>query len=805
MGGETFRSRLSREILILDGSMGVLVRSLGLQPGEPPENLILRKPEAVVEIHRRYLKAGADILLTNTFGATRLRLKDNRLDDRLESINRDAVRMAREVSGGRSFVGLSMGPLGKFLWPIGELQFDEAVALYREQVVAAVPEGPDLAVIETISDIRELKAAIVAVRSESDLPIVAHMTFTEDGRTVTGTDPVTCVTVASAMGVDAVGANCSVGPKELLPILEEMSGVSRIPLSAEPNAGLPKFERGIETYPTTPTEMAGYAVEYADLGVRVIGACCGSTPDHIRAVREALADRRPVMLDNAPRTRLAGRTLTIEVSDESPIVVIGERINPSGRKDLTRAIGARDTGFLRKEAAEQARHGARLLDVNMGVSDRDPVGTMVWAVRTVQQASPLPVIIDASDPAVVEAALREVEGKAMINSVSGEEDSLEALTPLARRYGAAILGITLDADGIPDSGEKRLEIAGRIVDFALSMGILREDIVIDPLSLPVSAEQRKVIDSLDSIRLIKERYGVRTVMGVSNVSFGLPRRRIINTTFLAMALKMGLDMPIVNPLDEAVRGVIDAANLLLGRDAGGKRYIGSYGARLGGEETVPVEAGEEGIGESIVRCVLEGDRDGIDGLVASALDAGMSAQEITDRFLVRAMEEVGDRFEKKVYFLPQVILSAETMQRGFHLVRPHLESQGRNDSAGKILFATVKGDIHDIGKNICITLLENHGFEVVDLGKNVETKVIVRRALEEKVDIVALSALMTTTMVRMKEVIDALRESSIRVPTMIGGAVVTRGYAREIGADGYGADAVQAVKEAKRLASGPGA
>lgn len=794
-----FIIRLEKEIVVLDGSMGVLIRQLGLEPGEPPENLLLRKPEAVSEVHERYLEAGADVLLTNTFGATRLRLADNRLDERVEEINRKAVALAREVARGRALIGLSIGPLGKFLKPIGELDFGNALDLYREQVRAAVKESPDLAVIETISDIREFKAAIVAVREESDLPVIAHMTFTDDGRTVTGTDPVTCVAVAEALGVIAVGANCSVGPKELIPVMERMAGASSIPLSVEPNAGLPTFVDGIDIYPSGPDEMARFSAEFVDIGVGIVGACCGSTPDHIRAIRDAVKGKIPRTRDRRPVTRLSGRSLTVEITDESPITVIGERINPSGRRDLTRAIGERDTAFLRREAVEQVRHGAHLLDVNMGISDRDPVGTMTWAIQTIQQSVHVPLIVDSSDPAVVEAALMEIEGKSMINSVSGERDSMDALVPLAKKYGAAILGITLDEDGIPDSVSKRIAIAERIIEYAISTGIPLVDIVIDPLSLPISAEQRKVLDSLEAIRLIKEMFGVRTTMGISNVSFGLPRREIINTTFLGMALNRGLDMPIVNPLDESVRDVIRAADLLMGHDVAGAGYIQAYGAQVEGKYEAKTSVDDLPVGEAVYQTIIEGNREEINDRVLKALDEGLSAQEVTDNYLVKAMEKVGDLFESKVYFLPQVILSAETMQRGFATVKPHLASTAGDKRAGRILFATVKGDIHDIGKNICITLLENHGFEVIDLGKNVETDVIVERAGEEGVDIVALSALMTTTMVRMEEVIRALKSSGVSARTMVGGAVVTQAYANEIGADGYGANAVKAVREARRL------
>jgi 5-methyltetrahydrofolate--homocysteine methyltransferase len=801
MDNKAFLERLKNNIMVLDGSIGVLIRDMGLEPGEPPENLLLRKPEAVIEVHQRYLDAGADVLLTNTFGATRLRLKESQLDDRVDDINRKAVKLARQVCDGKALVGLSIGPLGKFIEPIGALEFKDALEIFTEQVRGALNEGPDIIVIETISDIREFKAAIIAVRSQTDLPLIAHMTFTEDGRAVTGTDPETCVTVATALGVDAAGANCSVGPKELFPVMQEMAGISTVPLSVEPNAGMPQLINGEAVYPTDPDEMARYAVEFAQIGVSLVGACCGSTPDHIRAIKNALDNKKPAAREVKQATRLSSRFQTVRVSDSLPTLLIGERINPSGRKNLTEAIETRNSAFLRKEAVDQVAHGAGLLDINMGISDKDPVGTMTWAIRTVQQSVRVPVLVDSSDPVVVETALEEVEGKTMINSVSGERESLEALVPLAVRYGSAILGITLDEDGIPESLEKRMEIARRIVEFATSHGIPLENIVIDPLALPVSAEQQKVLDSLRALRLIGEELGVRTAMGVSNVSFGLPERRIINSTFLSMALGMGLDLPIVNPMDESIMGAIDASDLLLGKDKRGTRYIKVYGARLQEVEEERLVVKELSASESIYRCVLDGGRDEIDDLVEAALDSGLSAQEITDDCLVRAMEEVGEFFENKNYFLPQVILSAETMQRGFSKVKPFLESGDERGKAGKILFATVKGDIHDIGKNICITLLENHGFEVLDLGKNVETEEIVEKARKEEVDVVALSALMTTTMVRMEEVVEKLKAGNVNARTLIGGAVVTREYADEIGADGYGANAVKAVKEVKKLTS----
>ena len=797
MKRSSFLNRLTEEILILDGAMGSLLQGLGLDPGRPPEELNLTRPQLIDQIHQQYIAAGADIILTNTFGGTQTKLAEYGLGKKAMEINAKAVRIAKKVARGKALVAGCIGPSGKLLRPLGPLEFDEAVDVFRQQVEALAGENPDLLVIETMSDLPEAKAAMVAARAVFDGPVIAHLTFTEGFRTLTGTDPLTALTVLYALGADVVGGNCGTGPEELLVVMEVMAAAGDIPLSVEPNAGLPRLRNGKVCYPAEPSYFAEYAERFAAAGVNLIGGCCGTTPEHIQAISQKIKRLKPKSRVPKTVTRLASRTKTVEIEESLPIVVVGERINPTGRSTLRSEIEQGKMTALRDEAVRQVEQGAQVLDLNVGAPGIDEVVTLRRAVEVVQQAVEAPLCLDSTNPEALEAALKEVVGKPLINSVTGEERSLRVVLPLAKKYGAAVIGLTLDERGVPDRAEERLQIAKKVLARAGEHGIPKEDVLVDCLTLTVGAEQERVRETLKAIRLVKENLGVKTILGVSNISHGLPARSILNSTFLTMALSHGLDVAIANPGDTGIRNAIFAANVLLNRDKSGFEYIKKYGKRS--EETPPAKlAAEMPVTERIYAAVVDGNKDQILSLVQTALEEGIDPAEINATSLIRGLNEVGRRFGQRQIFLPQVMLSAETVQLAFQRLKPLLGTE-HGKGNGKIVFATVKGDIHDIGKNIVIAMLENYGYQIIDLGKNVETAEIVRTAQEQAADMIALSALMTTTMAEMPKVISQLKKAGSSALTLIGGAVVTADYAREIGADGYAKDAVEAVKVVAQL------
>lgn len=784
-----FRSLLRERILILDGSMGALLQGEGLVPGQAPEAFMLERPEAVLGIHRAYARAGSDILLTNTFGASPLRLAEAGLAPRCAEVNALAVRLAREAAGRDALVAGDVGPSGKFLQPVGDLGFEAAYANFMEQGKALASAGVDLILVETISDLREAKAAALALRDVFEGPILVQMTFTAEGRTVTGTDALTAHTALSHLDVDGIGVNCSVGPAAMLDIVRTLCGASSLPVSAEPNAGLPALVEGRAVYPDDDATLAGYAEKYHALGANLVGGCCGTTPATIAAIAARLKGKPPAPRDpDAGGLRLASRTRTRIFIPGGPCSIVGERLNPTGRMLYAQRLGEGDTGVLRKDAMEQVAHGAALLDLNCGVPGGDEADILGKAVLFVESLVDAPLVVDTSHAGALEAALRAAAGRVLINSASGEEASMRRVFPLARRYGSAVLGLCLDERGIPTTVRGRLEIARRILAVAKEYGLDRDDLVLDALTLTLSAQPEGARTTLETLRAIREELGVNTVLGVSNISFGLPARPALNAAFLAQAVEAGLTLAILNPLDGGMVQSLRAANLLSGKDPACKAYISHFAP----PPQDPLEADHGPLGR-IRKAVVEGDREGIVDLVKTALASGLPAARIAQEGLVGGMDVVGERFGSGRVFLPHVILSAETLQRAFAHIRVHLPASPENRK-GKVVFATVKGDIHDIGKNICISLLENSGYEVVDLGKNVPAETILDAAHREGADVVALSALMTTTMQRMPEVVELARQRGMRLKIAVGGAVVTEAYARSIGADGFGKDAVQCVK-----------
>jgi 5-methyltetrahydrofolate--homocysteine methyltransferase len=791
-----FRTTLLERVLVLDGAMGTMLQERGLRPGACPEEMNLQAPEVVAAVHKAYADVGADILVTNTFGGSRSKLAHYGLEGQVYDINARAVEIARQVAGPERFVAASIGPTGRFLEPVGDAGFEEMVAIFGEQVQAFVAAGADLISMETFLDIRELRAAAIACRSFSNLPFIAQMTFDDGGRSVLGTPPEAAAVTLDALQADVIGSNCGLGIDGIFAVLQRMRAVTNRPLIAQANAGLPIVVNGETVFPGTPAEMTAFHDRMLAAGVRVIGGCCGTTPEHIRAIRLALDGRDQRWTPPARRSFLSSRTAVVALGGDAPCAIIGERINPTGKKAYSAELLEGKTAYIRREAQGQVEAGATLLDVNCGVPGVDEPAALERAVYAVCGVAAAPLVLDSSDPVAIERGLQAADGKVLINSVSGEEKSLQAILPLATRYGAALIGLALDEQGIPETAEGRLAIAERIRDRALAAGLPAEDLLIDCLTLTVSAEQKRAMETLRALRLVRDRLGLGTVLGVSNISFGLPQRAVLSSTFFSMAIEAGLTAAIINPREERMMDAWRSAMVLLNRDQRAEKYIACYaGATTASPQPVSSTAP---IRERLAAAIIGGDAEGIVALVEIALAEGLTPLQVSNEGLLPGLEEVGRRFGENRVFLPQVMLSAETMQAAFGRLKQEM-SGAQVPAPARILMATVEGDIHDIGKNIVCTLLENHGFEVIDLGKNVPANRIVEAALAQKADAVGLSALMTTTLQQMEVTIAALRAAGIKVFTMVGGAVVTPDYAARIGADIYAKDALEAVKKVKEL------
>ncbi|MBO8125610.1 MAG: homocysteine S-methyltransferase family protein [Firmicutes bacterium] len=802
MINQSLESFLGKRVIVLDGAMGTSLQSLGLPPGVLPETWNLEQPEKVVSVHRSYLEAGAQVIETNTFGANRKKLGQFGLADQVAAFNRRGVELARQAiadSGKRAWVAGVIGPLGELLEPYGPLSISEAYAAFSEQAQALVEAGADLILVQTMSDLAEARQAVLAAK-RLGVPVFASVTFEESGKTLTGATPEAAVISLAAAGAKVVGANCSLGPREMRPVISKMAVLGLVPVLAEPNAGLPRLEGTQTVFPEGAAEFAQGMAELVRAGAAVIGGCCGTTSEHISRIA-FLGGQRP-NLSPRPKGRLflASRTSHTVIGSGQPVRLIGERINPTGRKKLAADIASGSFKAVASEAREQTRAGAELLDVNVGVAGINQVQSMEQAVKVVARASQLPLVLDSATPEVLAAGAAVYQGKALLNSVSAKKASLDQVLPIAKEHGAAVLGLTLTEEGIPKTALGRLKAAETIVEAAIRHSLDPGDIIIDCLTLTVGAEPEGARETLEAIRLVKEELGVPTVLGVSNISHGLPRRELINRAFLAMAIASGLDAGILNPFELSIIETIHAGNLLTGRDQGARFYLFQYG---------DTEAGSEGrdqtgrdrapSSETLYQAIVSGDRDKVEPALRELVaKADLHPLTIIQEILTPALEEVGRRYEDGRYFLPNLLLSAEAAQLAFSILREELASSNQT-YLGKALLATVEGDIHDIGKNIVKVILENHGFQTVDLGKDVPVQTVVQRAQEDKADIVLLSALMTTTLPAMEETVKQLKKVLPQVPVMVGGAVVTRSYAEKIGAAGYAKDAVGAVQEAKKL------
>ena len=776
-----------------------MLQAKGLALGEHPELAALEHPDWLLDIHRAYVEAGTQILCANTFGANREKLK--RTGKSVEEVIPPSIAIAREAAAGRALVALDLGPVGQLLEPTGSLDFETAVDIFAQQVRCAVSAGADLVMIETMTDLQECRAALLAVKENSGLPVLVSMTYEERGRTFLGHAPACAALTLEGMGADAIGINCSLGPREMPALVEELTRWTTLPVSVKPNAGLP--DPGGAGYDITADQFAAAMAELTELGVKCYGGCCGTTPEYIARLKAALAGRT---IREAPRRVPAAVCSPVCAVPIDRVRVIGERINPTGKKRMKEALLRDDIDYMLGQALEQTQAGADILDVNVGQPEIDEAAMMVKVVKALQGVTDAPLQLDSTRPEVLERALRVYCGKAIVNSVNGEEEALDAILPLVKKYGAAVVGLTLDKGGIPKTTQARMDIAEKILNKALSYGIRREDVYIDCLTLTVSAEQEAASQTLEALERVKKELGLKTVLGVSNISFGLPARPLVNQNFLTMAMTRGLDLPIINPNLEAMMAAVRSYHLLMNIDKEARDFIAAYGTAevstsILTNSSAPGGAAAAPEGERSLARIVEAGLKGEAGPAVRKLLETTDAMEVVDGILIPALDKVGADFEAGRVFLPQLIQAAGAAQAAFEVIREKLAAQpgGAGEPKGTVVLATVKGDIHDIGKNIVKVLLENYGYPVVDLGKDVEPAAVAEAARKHNAPLVGLSALMTTTLGSMADTIKLLRKEGIPCKVVVGGAVLTADYARQIGADFYAKDAKESVDVARQV------
>lgn len=796
---------LQKRILFCDGGMGSLLQEQGLPPGELPGVWNMTRPEVLAAIHKAYLEAGADIITTNTFGVDRLKYNEH-TQYRTDEVVKAAVGHARRAiaeSGRNAWAALDISSTGKLLKPLGDLGFEEAYRIFAEVVQAGVRAGADLILIETMSDGYEAKAAVLAAKENSDLPVFVTMTFDAGGKLLTGGSAESTVALLEGLRVDALGINCGLGPVQMKEIARAVLSAASVPVIVNPNAGLPRSEGGKTVYDIDSDTFAGVMKEIADMGARVLGGCCGTTPEHIRKTADLCRNVVPVPVTARHRTVVSSFARAV-VIDNDP-VIIGERINPTGKARFKQALRDHDLEYILREGVAQQDHGAHILDVNVGLPEIDEPAMMEEVVKELQSIIDLPLQIDTSDIGAMERAMRIYNGKPMINSVNGKQESMEAVFPLVKKYGGVVVALALDEEGIPETAEGRIRIAEKIYAKAAEYGIGAEDIVIDALCLTVSSDSRGAITTLETLKRVKEELHGKTVLGVSNISFGLPQREIINAAFFTMAMQNGLSAAIINPNSEAMMRAYYSFRALMNLDAQCGDYIRVYSgqvATLGqsaGKTPAPAAGGVSDAGMGLLESIGRGLKERAAAAVTEALKQ-RDAMEIIQTEMIPALDQVGKGFEAGTVFLPQLLMSAEAAKAAFEIIKERMQEKGQSrEKRGTVILATVKGDIHDIGKNIVKVLLENYSFEVLDLGKDVPPELVVETAVEKQVSLVGLSALMTTTVPSMEETIRQLREQAPGVKVMVGGAVLTEDYARTIDADRYCRDAMASVNYAQEI------
>ncbi len=797
-----FRQLLKEDrYIFFDGGMGTMLQAKGMKIGAIPELLNLENPDRIIDIHKMYINAGADVIYANTFGANAYKLKAT--GKSVSEIISAAIKNAREACKGTdTLVALDIGPIGQLLEPTGTLKFEEAYEIYKEQLIAG--KDADLVVFETQTDLYELKAAVLAAKENTDLPIVCTMTFEKNHRTFTGCGITNMAYTLDGLGVDAMGVNCSLGPEDLYDVIDELAQCTDTPIVVKPNAGLP--DPVTNEYNVSPKEFAGQLTKFSDYGVKILGGCCGTTPEYIKEVTNLFNGLATNYKNAIKKSAVCSATETVFINQPR---IIGERINPTGKKKFKEALLNNDIDYILNQAIEQIHAGAEILDVNVGLPGVDEKEMMIKAIKSIQSIAETPLQIDSTIPEVLEAALRVYNGKPIVNSVNGEEKSLKTVLPLVKKYGAAVVGLTLDENGIPKSADKRFEIAKRILDNAISIGIPKEDVFIDCLTLTASAEQDGVVETLKAVNRVKTELGLKTVLGVSNISVGLPGRELVNHTFLAMALTNGLDLPIINPNIAAMSGTVRAYRLLMGHDKNSVEYIDAYNNQL--QYMLPSKAAptkaqavnnavDKNTDTNSLEYAIENGLKNDGARITKEMLQTMDSMEIINAHLIPALDKAGSEFETGKIFLPQLIMAADVAQAAFAVIKEVIsKNNSESVSKGKIVLATVKGDVHDIGKNIVKVLLENYGYTVIDLGKDVDYQKVVDAVIEHDVKLVGLSALMTTTLVSMEETIKLIRNNNLDCKIMVGGAVLTPDYAEKIGADFYSKDAKESVDIAKQV------
>lgn len=785
------RDFIKNNIVYLDGGMGTLLQKSGLQPGELPERWNISHPEVIKEIHKSYYDSGSNIVNTNTFGANSLKFGTDELSEIIYHAVKNADEARKASSGNQEkFIALDVGPTGKLLKPLGDLDFEDAVKAFAEVISLGVKYGVDLITIETMNDSYETKAAVLAAKENSDLPIIVTNAYGENGRLMTGADPAVMAAMLEGMGVDAIGANCSLGPKQLMGVMDELLKYCSVPVAFKPNAGLPKSDGKVTYYDVDAEEFAQDIKLAVANGVRIVGGCCGTTPEYIKKVCELTRDIRPKEIEKKTYSVCTSYNKAVFFG-EKPIL-IGERINPTGKKRFKQALLENDIGYILQEAVNQQAKGVHVLDVNVGLPGIDEAQMLTNSVCELQCVTDLPLQIDSSDPVAMESALRRYNGKAMINSVNGKEENLNAIFPLVKKYGGFVVALTLDEKGIPSTVDGRMKIARKILLTAALYGINKKDIIFDPLAMTVSADKMSAVTTLETVKKITEQLGCNTSLGVSNVSFGLPSRDLVNAAFFTTAMENGLSAAIMNPYSERMMEAYYSFNVVKGLDDNCMDFI-NFASR---QEVQPTAKQESSL--TLKEAIEKGLKEKASEITTAML--GNSAPlDIVNAHVIPALDNVGKRFEEKKLFLPQLLMSAEAAKASFEVIKATMSADGSSVKKGSIVIATVHGDIHDIGKNIVKLLLENYGYNVIDLGKNVPPETVLRAVTDNHAPLVGLSALMTTTVPAMEETVKLIKENAPWCKTVVGGAVLTQDYADKIGADKYAADAMETVRYAESV------